>query len=234
MVKSSPDRDVVSVIFEALRALQLEPRLIPHGMIEELRGGVQCFDVKKGEGVDAAILLSRVDIGALPINPEDYLYKVDYAVRGTIKGVLPDRILSRTVLRTEGLLKKRVVGISWETPVEEREGPQIYRSPGAGGKPPSRGELWEGGPHQMLTEKLNGDRDLAGAIKTFPWGDVKASPIFSVFSDGWGESIRIRGDPWLRNHDLPLVYVSTAHLNIVNKIVGHVKEVRRRFGGLTF
>ncbi len=233
MVKSSPD-NVVGLIFEALRALKLEPRLIPHGMIEELRGGVQCFELKKGEGVDAAILLSRVDIAALPIKPEDYLYKVDYAVRGTIRGVLPNRILSRTVLRTEGLLRKRVVDISWETPVEEREGLQIYRSLGEGGIPPSRGELWEGGPHQMLTEQLNGDHDLAGDIKAFPWGDFKASPIFSVFSDRWGESIRIQGDPWLKNHELPLLYVSKAYLNIVNRVVGHVKEVRKRFGGLTF
>lgn len=226
--------DVVNLILDSLTGLGLEPRLIPRGSIDELRGGIRCFDLEAGDGVDSAILLSKLDVELYPIEDARTVYKIDYVVRGNIKGVLRGRIISETTPELKGLLRKRLVGLRWKTPKEQKGGSSVYRSRDKGGSPPGQGELWDGGPHMTLTERLNRDPDLIKSLKTLTSGEGGAPPNLTVFSDGWGESVRIRGHPWLRARDLPAVYTAPSYLWIVSRIGRHVKEVRRRFGGLTF
>ena len=226
--------EAINLVLDALRDLRLEPGLIDHGRVDELRGGIQCYELKAAKVVDAAVLYTKASLGAIYSDELKHTYRVDYALRGTIRGVLPARILSRTAMEMRGVLRKRLVGLKWEAPPVDRRGAKGYSRLGAGGLPPAPGEIWEGGPHQELTERLNGDAEIIEALKILPKGKDGEPLALSIYSDRWGESIRIRGDLWVEASELPSVYVSPAYLVIINRIGGHVKEVRRSFGGLTF
>ncbi|MDH5792549.1 MAG: hypothetical protein OEZ44_10220 [Candidatus Bathyarchaeota archaeon] len=234
MAPATTNGDAVRLVHDALTCLGLNPRQIPHGRIDELRGGVQCFELKEGEGVDAAIVLSKLNVDSFQDEESRVLYKVEYAVRGDLKGVLPGRIVSSTKYELKGLLRRRLTGLRWETPLEDQGGYKGYQRPCDGGLPPGPGELWEGGPHQTLTERLNQASELNEALRAFTVGDDITPTNITVFSDSWGESIRIRGQLWLKAGDLAEIYAAPSYLKIVNRIGQHVKEVRRMFGGLTF
>lgn len=234
MAPSEPGQEAVDLVLDALRDRRLEPRLVDHGMVDELRGGFRCFDLKTGYGVDAAVLLSKTEVVMFPPEVAGKLYKVEYAVRGTIRGVLPGRALSRMTHELRGLIRRKLVGLRWEVPSEARGATGRRLSSREGGTPPSPGETWEGGPHQALAERLNQDTELMDALGSLKMGDEENPPIISIYSDGWGESIRIRGEPWVNLSDMTLSYAAPIYLEIVDKIGGHVKEVRRRYGGLTF
>ena len=234
MAPATTNGHAVRLILDALTCLGLEPRAISHGRIDEIRGGIRCFDLKEGEGVDAAIILSKLNVESFPVDESRVLYKIDYAVRGNLKGVLPGRIMSRTGYALKGLLRKRLAGLRWRVPLEGQDGYLGHQRPHDRGLPPGPGELWDGGPHQTLTEKLNRDSEMNEALGAFTVLDEATPPNITVFSDSWGESIRIRGQPWLKAVDLAELYVAPAYLKIVNCIGKHVKEARRKFGGLTF
>jgi len=214
--------DVLDDALEALRRLGVNPRVIPHGRIDELRGGI-CIELESGS-LDAAVLLSRVDYSIRAGG----LYKVDYAIRGTIRDVLPGRLMAETKRRTRGLLRRRVEAVEWIVPRGRGEEPTLRGEPA----PPSEGELWEGCPHIRLTTLLNGDGELLNAVKSF----LEAHPNLklSIFTDRWGESIRIGGSLWLRGEELLRCYLSPEYLRIAERIGLHIREVRREFGGLTF
>jgi len=213
--------DVLDDTLEALRRLGVNPRVIPHGRIDELRGGI-CIELES-EGLDAAVLLSRVDYSGA-----GGLYRVDYAIRGTIRDVLPGRVMAETERRTRGLLRRRVEAVEWIVPRGRGEEPTL-RGEAA---PPSEGELWEGCPHMRLTALLNGDGELLNAVKSF----LEAYPNLklSIFTDRWGESIRIGGSLWLRGEKLLRCYLNPEYLSIAERIGLHIRAVRREFGGLTF
>jgi len=170
--------------------------------------------------LDAAVLKSGGDINRLFSKEQRFSYRVDYAVRGTIRGVLPRRIVSRTVLELEGLLRKRLAGMRWEVPPEERADTGAFVRPR--------------GPHQALTERLNGDDCLRDALLSFLGRLGKDKLNITVASDAWGESVRICGDRWLAPRDLLSLYASPAYIDIAARIGLHIKDVRRNFGGLTF
>jgi hypothetical protein len=163
------------------------------------------------------------------------LYKVDYAVRGNIKGVLPRRALAWTSYELEGALKKRVKGIIWMMPLSlpgNLTEKHIHLPNGS--MPPSPGELWKEGPHQKMIELLNDDAELTGSIRE-AMSSRKGPPIIlSVLSDSWGESIRISGNLLFKIHELVAEYLSKNYFMIVNRIGQHIREVRKDFGGLTF
>lgn len=228
-------RDVVGLLQEALEGLELEPRLIHPGRVEALRGGVGCFELEAGKGIDAAVLLSRSRYGPHDIGASRTFYRVDYAVRGSIRGILPRRIVSKTVLALRGLIRKRVVDLKWEIP-PHREGDDHRRRlwTQAEALPPGPGELWDGGPHQRLTEALNQDAGLTESLESFVERGRGSFLSLSVLSDGWGESIRIRGSLWFEPRELSATYAAPPYLRIVDRIGGHIKDVRRIFGGISF
>ena len=234
MERAASEGDVVDLVFEALGGLNLDPVRIPRGRTDELRGGAACFDLKLGASLDAAIVLNKLSIAALRMGRSEAQHRVDYAIRGTIRGVLPGRVLIRTMLELKGLLRRRVAEVRWEIPREDEVEAGRFPHPRSVGRTPGPGELWEGGPHQTLAERLNGDVELTGSILAFGEG-WRGDPLaISVVSDGWGASIRIIGSLWVRAQEILETYASPAYLGIADRIGGHIKEVRRSFGGLTF
>lgn len=229
----SPSRgiDIIELVQEALGGLGLDPSPIPPGRMDELRGGVSSFDLKAGGGVDAAVVLTRWNYGSYRSEGGKNLFRVDYAVRGSIKGVLPGRILARTSTKTRGLLRREIVDLSWEVPQEVKGEVGFYAPEEA--ISPGPGELWDGCPHEALAESLNGDGGLKESIKSIIHGR-KGSLTLTVFSDRWGESIRIAGSLWLEAQALPLLYLGSSYVMAADRIGMHIKEVRRRFGGLAF
>jgi hypothetical protein len=222
--------DAVSLTLEALEGLGLEPKPVGSGMIGELRGGLRCIDITH-DWLDSVVVMSGVDAGRLLTSGPGSLYKVDYAIRGSIKGVLSGRIVVRTAPEFKGLLRRKLVGLGWEVP---EGGGGSYVRPRFRSTPPGPGEIWEGGPHQELRDGLNGDSELMASMLSFMSERKRRPLIVSVVSDPWDESMRICGDVWLEPRELRDSYISPVFLEIVSRIGGHVKDTRRKFGGLTF
>ena len=225
--------NVIQLILDVLERLGFDPRLVPSRRIDSLRGGVASF-ILSGRAVDASVLLSKTRLEDMHLSGSA-LFKVDYAVRGDIKGILPGRIVSKTKLDFRGLIRKRLEGLKWETPFSER--PADYRMRDQRsldeGIPPGPGELWEGSPHKAVTDRLNKDSELIESIKNLI--ERKTKPTWlSVISDRWGSSIRVRGSIWMEHPDFMALYLNPTYLEIVENICGHIKEVRRSFGGIAF
>ncbi len=231
MASSSGDRSIIELVYEGLRGLGLEPSLIPPGRMDELRGGVSSVELRGGRGIDAAVLMARWQYGSFRSEEGKSLFRVDYAVRGSIKGVLPGRILARTSAKRRGLLRREVTDTVWETPLERRGDLEPY--PPGEALPPGPGELWDGCPHEALVESLNGDGELMESVRSII-GERRGSLTMTVFTDRWGESIRIGGSLWLEAQALPTLYLGEAYVKAVSRIGERIKEVRRGFGGLTF
>jgi hypothetical protein len=198
--------------------------------MDELRGGISCMELGAG-GVDVAVVLSTMSYGSgLDLKGS---YKIDYAVRGNIRGILPGRIIARGIYGTKGLLKRRIERVGWEVPESESVPTSTYRSPLSEGVHPGPGEVWKGGPHEELSRCLNGDAELVQFIRSFMDSKKWAPMGLSVVSDAWNESLRITGGLWFEASELGSVYTSPEYARIVEKVGQHVKVIRRRFGGLT-
>jgi hypothetical protein len=220
--------NVVKAVLETFQSLGLKPRRIPSGRIEELRGGITSIALEPKGNVDAAIILSRIQYQS-----SDLVYKLDYAVRGNIKGILPARILAVTDPKLKGMIKKTVSEVKWALPQTSKG---TYPSRGMSGDtvtPPGPGELCEEGPHQKLVDALNQDVELEGVLrKLIGERSVLLSPW--VITDPWGESLRITADYWVKPGELQAVYVTALYATMVERIGRHIKEVRRAFGGVAF
>ena len=230
-----PYKKVVDLFRKALESLELEPRPIPPRRIDSLRGGVSCFELT-GKAIDAAVLLSRSRLENLYARDSEAFFRVDYAVRGNIRGILSGRIVSKTALRLKGLVRKSLEELQWELPSRDRglDTRQMSLRARDEGVPPGPGELWEGGPHQKLTEMLNQDPELVESLESFVERRRGRFLKLSIISDRWGASIRVRGNMWLESPDFLATYATPTYLGIVDKIGGHIKEVRRAFGGIAF
>jgi hypothetical protein len=225
-------REAVNVVNDALVTHGLNPEQITRGGINELRGGVACINLA-GEAVDAAVILASINTSSYLSNNLKAVFRVDYAVRGNIRGVLPGRILSKTEIEFKGFLNKEITNLKWATPSNEaiatlRDRDHIFEAVA-----PSQGELWESGPHQSLTGLLNSDADLILYLIGLMRKTRNPQPI-TVCSDLWNESIRISNNSWLTLTDLPTFYTAKNYIQIIERISSHVKTVRRSFGGLTF
>jgi hypothetical protein len=233
MTPTASNAEVVNLVLSALEEQGLQPEVIPRGSVNELKGGSHCIALKPGLELDAAIILSRTIYDQPDLSEFRSKYRISYAVRGTIRRVLPNRILSRIAYGRKGFFVKTPTCTGWEVPTEDR-GTSMFRvGSGFEGLPPSRGELWEGGPHQTLTGRLNGDVDLGAALMELARA-LEAPFTVSVVSDSWGESLRICGDAWLDAHNLPSAYLAPGYVGSVTRIARHIREVKRTFGGLTF
>jgi hypothetical protein len=225
--------DTVKTLLNSLERLNLEPRPIPYGRMDSLRGGASCLELS-GRNVEAAILLTKARLQSPYGQDARTLFKIDYALRGNIKGILPGRIVSKTVIRLRGLLRKRIECLNWETPYRQNEGSTRIDIWYNEGRPPGPGELWEGGPHKSLTDLLNLDSELLESLQDFTNRGKGHFLRLHVSSDRWGESMRVGGSIWLRSEELQTTYVSPAYIEIVERILGHVKDVREGFGGLAY
>ncbi len=217
---------------EAVRLLEshgYEPRVVPQGSVRQLRGGKLCIDLMDGGNIDSAVVMARGEFDELG---HRFLFRMDYAVRGNIKGIPAGRKITNAHLTWGGFIRKRLKALSWVMPLERESRPYITLT--TDGAPPSPGEIWEGGPHHVLTGLLNGDAELMEGIREFATrlGGVKKA--FNVFSDSWGESLRISGGVWVKAEKVSTFYASPTYLEIVDAVFGHLRETRRRFGGLTF
>jgi len=235
----------------------LKPRVVPQGSVRELLGCLICIDLEEGGNIDSALLLARgkvsdpetkllynLDSGVnidstmllargTVVEPEQrFLCRIDYAVRGDIQGIQAGRRITNLRATREGFLRRRLKSYTWVVP-REQDGQQSY-SLSVDGAPPVPGEVWEGGPHQVLVGLLNGDDALMNGVRELATrlGDVDAT--FNVFSDRGGESLRVSGGFWVKADELATAHASEQYLKIIDGVFGHLRETRRRFGGLTF
>ena len=253
-MESGPLNELREATMRLLGSRGLKPRAVPRGSVRELLGGLACMDLDEGGNIDSALLLARgrasdpetkfilnleagVNIDSTMLLAggdalEPLLCRIDYAVRGDIQGIRPGRRITSLRAIREGLLRKRIKDYAWVVPREQDS--RHTHSLGADGAPPGPGEVWDGGPHQFLVGLLNGDEELMDGVRTLAARLGDANAAFNVFSDRWGESLRVSGGPWVRADELAAAHVSEQYLKAVDLVFGHLRETRRRFGGLTF
>ena len=96
---------------------------------------------------------------------------------------------------------------------------------------------------QLLPHLDKGDLIIDGGNSHFPDSTRRTEYLkekgrsnlkFTIFSDRWGESLRLSGNLWLEPVEMIGIYASKTYLEIVSEIFKHLKKVRRYFGGLTF
>jgi hypothetical protein len=225
----TPVNELKKNIIYALDSYGYKPRVVPQGNVRQLRGGLTCVDLEEGGNIDSALLMAKGSFGVL--EPR-FLYRIDYAIRGNIQGIPAGRKIIHVQVTWEGFLRKRLKELNWIVP-EERESQPLYTL-GTEGTPPSPGEVWKGGPHQVLAGLLNRDADLFDGIRGIitSLGDTKT--VFNIFSDWWGESLRVSAGSWMSAEEVSKVYTSPSYLEIIDRIFKHLRETRRQFGGLTF
>ena len=228
-MEEGPLNALMEETVKALSSRGYKPRVVPRGSVRELRGGFTCIDLEDGGSIDSAVFMARGTVERLE---QRSLYRIDYAVRGYIQGVPARRRVTNVRLTWEGLLRKRLKTLGWVVP-RERES-QPHYALGTEGAPPSLGEVWSGGPHQVLTGLLNGDAELIEGVRGFVERIGERGTALNVYSDRWGESLRVSGGVWVSAEDLLTVYASPQYLKMVDCVCGHLRETRRRFGGITF
>jgi hypothetical protein len=226
-MKEDHDRKLLEETINGFDSLGLEPQAVPRENISHLRGCLHCIDLKVGN-IDSALVLNKLSF----VEDPKYFYRVDYAVRGTLSGIPRQREIVYTRPDLEGFLRKRLRGLTWNVP-EEQVG-ELHYSDVHKGSPPLPGEVWEGGPHQYLVELLNCDHSMLEQLTTLTRGLGEPYLRLTVSSDSWGESIRLGGSLWMGWARAIQVYCSPAYIHIADSVLGHIREARVRFGGLTF
>lgn len=228
MSPQSKNKEIVKSIIQVLTEMDMAPKPVERGSIKELRGGVVCIDLEETNEIDSLILLSKTNSLWEGV---EYLYRIDYALRGGISGIPAGREIAKLKVGLVGFLRKRVDDVEWVVPQSrERRGDKYTKR--TKGVPPKPGEVWENGPHQTLTQSLNNDRDLKEKIRNLLIN--KDEMRLEIFSDGWGESIRLTGGLWLDHPDFIETYISEEYIPISSRVFDNIKDVRRRFGGLAF
>lgn len=230
MPTESRNGEIEKNIIDVLNKLDLDPKLVQRGSIRELRGGVACIDLSGINNIDSITLLSKISSlwdGA------EYRYKIDYALRGGIRGILPGREIAKMKTTLTGILRKSIEDIEWIVP-KERERKQERYAKRTQGIPPKPGEIWKNGPHNTLVKLLNNDDELKKKIRSLLKKDDYKEMKLKIFSDGWGESIRLTGGLWMKHTKVINTYISESYLSIASHVFRNIKEIRRQFGGLTF
>jgi hypothetical protein len=218
------DKELIWEIMEAFRSIGSEPHLIPIGNINHLRGCKWCIDLENLQNIDTVAIIAQKK----PMEKNsNRLLRFEYALRGNIKDIQSDRNIAYTELSFTGFLRKKIKSTRWA--ILKEIGGRSYHSYGS---PPKSGEIWEEGPHYFLLRLLNGDTTLIEDIMDL----IKSNQdeVFNIYIDKWGESIRYAYSAWIDEEKAVKLYVSPKYLKIVQCVLGHIKKVRKRFGGLTF
>jgi hypothetical protein len=218
------DKELLGETIEAFRSIGCEPHLLPHGNIKHLRGCKWCIDLEKLENLDsvAIIVLKK------PMETSSKRFiRLEYALRGNVKNIPSNRNIVYTELSLTGFFRKKIKSIRWVIP-KEISGTSFHTY----GNPPKPGEIWEEGPHNFLVGLLNDDIDLIERIKDL----IQSNPnkVFNIYSDRWGESIRFMYNSLIEEDQAVNFYVSPKYVLIAQSVLGHIKIVRNKFGGLTF
>jgi hypothetical protein len=218
------DKELIWEIMEAFRSVESEPHLIPPGNINHLRGCKWCIDLEKLENFDSVAIIAQKKTIEKNSNR---LLRFEYALRGNIKNIPSESNIAYTESLFTGFLRKKIKSTRWVIP-KEMSGTSYH----AYGNPPKPGEVWEEGPHYFLTRLLNDDNDLIERTKDL----IQSNPnkVFNIYSDRWGESIRYAYSAWIDEEKAVKLYVAPTYLKIAQSVLGHVKTVRKRFGGQTF
>lgn len=219
------DKELLWEIMEGFRSDGCEPNLIPQGNIKHLRGCKWCIDLENLENIDSVAIIAQKK--PLEKNSKRHL-RFEYALRGNIRDIPSYRNITYTELSLTGFLRKKIKSIRWVIPKETGGTSKYY----AYGNPPKPGEVWEEGPHFFLVMLLNEDNNLMKCIKEFTQNNQNT--VFNVYSDRWGESIRLAYNAWIYEQKAVKAYVSHKYLKIAQSVLGHIRVVRKRFGGLTF
>lgn len=230
MPLEAKNKEVVNHLIQVLTELYMEPQPVQRGAIRELRGGVVCIDLKGSNDIDSLVLLSKINS---LWDYAEYRYRIDYALRGGIRGILAGREIARVKSKLVGFLRKSIQDVEWAVP-KERGGEKARYATRIEGIPLKPGEIWENGPHQTLTLWLNKDEELRRAILNLLREEKDKRIRFEIFSDGWRESIRLTGGVWLEHPDVLESYTSEDYLFVASRVFSIIKEVRRRFGGIAF
>jgi hypothetical protein len=218
------EKELLREIMEAFRSVESEPHLIPLGNIKHLRGCKWCIDLENLENIDSVAII--VQKKPMEINSKRFI-RFEYALRGNVKNIPPDRNIAYTDSLFTGFLRKKIKSMRWVIP-KEMSGTSYH----AYGNPPKPGEIWEEGPHSFLVGLLNDDNNLIERIKDL----IQSNPnkVFNIYSDRWGESVRFTYNSWIDEEKTVKLYISPKYLTLAQSVLGHIKMVRKRFGGLTF
>ncbi len=225
MKRGATHTEVISEVYNFLDELGLGPEKIPEKSFQELRGGVKSYNFTKGKNIDAGVLVSKFEMG----DEEGFkrMYKIEYALRGTLKGIEKSKVIALTNYKLSGILNKKVEEIEWIIPKNRFEYNIRYV------EPPTPGEVWSGSPYVRIIKSLNLNTDLNKEIVHFL--NMKRKPEMKLLahSDNWGESIRVNSTLWLPKQEIKKVYLDPQYIEIVCQIINHFKTVRKDFGGLT-
>lgn len=218
--------DIIGKTVESLRSAGVESHQIPRGNIRHLRGCLWCLDLLNVENIDSVTISARKRVGEVE---SETVFGFEYALRGSISGIPPGRVILYTASYMEGLFRRKLSSVKWVVPGETQEpsGFKVY------GELPRPGEVWEEGPHRVLVNQLNGDDTIMAVLKDL-LQDIGDLTRFIIYSDRWNESIRMVCNEWLEEERALKIYTSSLYFEIAQGILGHIREVRRRFGGLTF
>jgi hypothetical protein len=214
---------IVVKAMKNLRRLGVETHQIPRGNIRHLRGCLWCIDLEHLENINSLTISSQRKLGE-----SEPLYKFDYAIRGNIRGIPPDRVILHTKSYFSGLFKRKFSSIRWMIPEESD-----YTGYKINGESPKPGEIWDEGPHRVLVNLLNNDHLLMEGLMT-QVEELDSITRFSIFSDKWDESIRLTCNAWLEEETALKVYTSELYIDVCKRVFGRIHAIRRRFGGLTF
>jgi hypothetical protein len=217
--------ELIQETMEAFRSIGSKPHLVPEGTLRHLRGCLWCIDFENLENIDSVGISIQRDSRTLD---SKFLFRYEYSLRGNIKDIPENRKIAYTELSWKGFLKKRIDTIRWIIP-KETDVPTSYKLYGSS---PKFGEVWEEGPHNALVKFLNEDSNLMNDVKEFGQR-FDVLPIFNIYSDKWNESIRMSIQTMLDEKKAKL-FISPLYIKIAKSVLGHIRVVRRQFGGLTF
>ena len=230
----SYQRDAATQISKIFFEMGLNPEYVPQGRVDGLGGGFTCINLKNLKGIEAAVIVTSLSSNT-NIGVSSLKFRVEYAIRGTIRHLLPNRIIAICDCKMRGIIRKKLKEVTWRTPSisskVQTSGLQYYR-PEESNISPGLGEVWNGGPYRLLVENLNKDDSLTKLIREFM--DNQELKSIHVVTDPLGESIRITTGTTYNLSLCLKVYTSQRYLQIADQVLLHLKAIRKIFGGLTF
>jgi hypothetical protein len=219
------EEEFIENVIKTYRSQGIVTELIPRGAVKHLRGCLWCMDLEGIKHIDSVTISSQRGSRELDSDP---VYNFEYALRGTINEVPPGRLIVKTESSWKGFIRRELKTVSWAVPESsDISGFKRY------GESPKPGELYEGGPNKLLVDLLNTDILLLEDLKCFLEGLGDLTSLV-VYSDRWGESLRLAVGTWFNEDRSREVFISPLYIDISSSVFGYVQEVRQRLGGLTF